>query len=86
MNKVENSESDDEPRITFDYFKIIKLFLNAHLELNFKIHNYFSNLKHDCFFSANLKHVYLIISFHFNNRHYFAFIISEINQIQFIRM
>ena len=81
MNKVENSKLDNESRIIFNYFKIIKLFSNAHLELNFKIYNYFLNFKYDCFFSTDLKHIYFIILFHFNDRHYFVFTIFEINQI-----
>ena len=79
INKIENLKSNDKFRIIFNYFKIIKKISNTHLELNFKIYNYFSNFKHDYFFSTNLKYVYFIISFHFNNYYYFVFTIFEIN-------
>ena len=79
INKVENSKLNDKPRIIFDYFKIIKFLLNAHFELNFKIYNHFSNLKHNYLFLTNLKHIYFIISFHFNDHYYFVFTIFEIN-------
>ena len=51
-----------------------------------KIHNYLLNLKHKCFFIANLKHDYYCIILHLKNHHYFTFYISEIKQIQFIKM
>ena len=63
----------------FDYFKIIIKKSKAYLELSFKIYNYFSNLKHDCFFLINLKYVYFIILLYFKDRYYFIFIIFEIN-------
>ena len=86
INKVENSRFDDKSRMIFDYFKMTKFLSKAHLELNFKIYNHFSNFKHDYLFLTNLKHIYFIISLHSENRYYFIFIIFEINQIQFMRM
>ena len=86
INKIKNPKPNDEPRMTFNYFKMIKLFSRAYFEFNFKIYDYFLNLKHNYLFSTDLKHVYFIISLHFKNRHYFIFIIFEINQIQFTRI
>ena len=40
IDKVENLKSIDEPRITFNYFKITKLFLKTHLELFLKVYNH----------------------------------------------
>ena len=86
INKVENLKSIDEPRIIFNYFKVTKLLSKAHLKLSFKIYDYLFNSKYECLFSANLKYTYFTISLHSNNRHYFVFTISEINQVQLTRM
>ena len=79
IDKVENFKSIDESRITFDYFKIIKLLSKAYLKLSLKIHDHLFNSKYKCLFSINLKHTYFTISLYFNDRHYFIFTISEIN-------
>jgi len=54
--------------------------------LSFKMHDNLADSRHRCLFSANLKHAYLRISLHSNDRHYFAFMISDINQLQSTRM
>ena len=79
INKIENLKLNDEFQIIFNYFKIIKLFLNVYFEFNFKIYNYFSNLKYNYLFSTNLKHIYFIILFYFDDRYCFIFTIFEIN-------
>ena len=86
VNKVENFTSDDEFRVTFDYSRMNEKLSDSHLELSSKIHDNLSNSRHRCLFAANLKHVYFIISFHSDDKHYFVFTIFDIDQIQFIRM
>ena len=61
-------------------------FLSFYLKMNLKIHDNLSDLYHQCFFSTDLKHVYLTIPLYPNDRHYFAFTISGKGQIQFTRM
>ena len=86
INKVENLKLIDESYITFNYFKITELLSEAHLELSSKIYNHLFNSRYECLFSADFKHTYFTILLHLNDRHYFAFTISGINQIQPTRM
>ena len=86
IDEIENSQLDNESRIIFDYSHIIDFLSNAHLKLSSKIYNHLFNSRYECLFSINLKHVYFTISLHSNNKHYFAFTIFNINQIQLIRM
>jgi hypothetical protein len=83
---VENSTLEDEPRVTFDYFRVIEEMPDTHLKLSSKVHDNLSDSRHQCLFSTDLKHAYLIISMHSENRHYFAFTIFGIDQIQLTRM
>ena len=86
VDKVENMKPEDEPRMTFDYSRVTKLLPGSHLELNSKVHDLSSNPHHVCLFSADLKHAYLTVPLHPEDRHYFAFTISGIGQIQPTRM
>ncbi len=86
VDKMKNSTSQDESRVTFDYSKIHEELSKSFLELSSKVHDNLSDLRHKVFFSADLKHVYLIISMHSDVRHYFAFSISDIDQIQSTRV
>ena len=82
VDKVDNPGPTDEPRMTFDYSRVTELLPGSHLELSSKVHDHLSNPRHDCLFSADLKHAYLTIPLHSNDRHYFAFTISGIDQVQ----
>jgi hypothetical protein len=86
VDKVKNSTSQDESRVIFDYFRIHEELSDSFLELFSKMHDNLFDSRHKIFFSADLKHVYLIISMHSNDRHYFAFFISGIDQIQSTRI
>ena len=86
INKVKNSKSKNEFKVTFNYFRMIEKFFDNHLKLSSKIHDHLLNFRHEYLFFANLKHVYYIIQLHFENKHYFVFIISEIDQLQFIKI
>ena len=86
MNKIENFTSENESRITFDYFRIKEIMLDAYMKLNSKVHDILSNSKHDVLFMTDLKYAYSIISLIEKCKHYFVSIIFEIDQIQSIRM
>ena len=83
---MDNPKFTDEFRIIFNYSRIIKLLSDFYIKLNFKIHDYLFNPRYKYLFLINLKHVYFIILLYSNNRYYFAFTISNINQIQFKKM
>ena len=59
---------------------------NVYMKLSFRIHDILSNFKHDVLFMTDFKYAYSIIFLMKKCSHYFAFIISAINQIQFTRM
>ena len=86
MNKMKNSDLDDEFRLIFDYFKINEKLSEIYLKISFKIHDILFNSIHDCLFSIDLKHVYFIINLHENDRHFFAFTIFDMKQLQPTRM
>ena len=46
-----------------------------------KVHDNLSDPRHRCFFAADLKHAYLTIPLHPEDRHFFAFTISGIRQV-----
>ena len=86
MNKSNDSKSTNEMRMTFNYSKVDEIMSRTYIELSFKVHDHFSDSKHEILMSANIKHVYSTISLHSNDKHIFAFIIFEIEQLQFTRM
>jgi hypothetical protein len=86
VNKIENLTSQNESRVIFDYFRIHEKLLDSFLKLFSKVHDNLSDFRHKMFFSADLKHVYLIIFMHSDDRHYFAFFISNIDQMQSTRV
>jgi len=86
VNKVKNFTSQDESRVIFDYSKVTKKLSDIYMKLSFKMHDNLADSQHRCLFSANLKHIYLRISLYSNDKHYFAFMIFEINQLQSTRM
>ena len=79
IDKIENPQSNNKSRIIFDYSRVTELFPSAHLKLSSKVHDHFFNSRYECLFSTDLKHAYLIISLHLNNKHYFAFTIFDID-------
>ena len=86
VDKVENPTPQDEPRVTLDYSRVNEELPGTHLELSSKVHDNLSNPNHGCLFAADLKHAYLTIPLHPDDRHYFAFTISGIGQVQPTRM
>ena len=86
VDKTENPQPTDEPRMTFDYSRVTELLPGSHLELSAKVHDYLANPRHGCLSSADLKQAYLTIPLHPEDRHYFVFTISGIGQVQPTRM
>ena len=56
----------------------------SHLKLMSKVHDYFSDLQHQMFFQADVKHEYFSVVLHSDDCHLFTFLISGIGQLQFI--
>ena len=86
VNKVENSTSEDEPRITFDYSRVKEVMPDAYMELSSRVHDILSDPRHGVLFMADLKYAYSIIPLIEKCRHYFASTIPGIGQIQPTRM
>lgn len=76
VDKVENLTPQDEPRVTFDYSRVMEELPRTFLELSSKVHDNLSDPRHNCSFAADLKHAYLTIPLHPEDRHFFAFTIS----------
>ena len=72
--------------MTYDYFRVVKKLFEIHMSLMFEYHDYFFDSRHRCFMTANFKHVYFTILIHSENRKFFVFTISRMEQLQFIRM
>lgn len=86
VDKSENPKPDDEPRMTFDYSRVHEDLPGTYVELSSKVHDHLSNPSHGCLFKADLKHAYLTVPLHPDDRQYFAFTISGIGQCQPTRM
>ena len=86
VDKVENPRPEDEPRVTFDYSRVTEDLPGTYIELSSKVHDNLSDPRHHVLFAADLKHAYLTIPLHPDDRHYFAFTISGIGQVQPTRM
>lgn len=86
INKIENSTSENELRMIYDYSKMMKKLSDVHVKLMFEDHDYLFDFKHECYMIANLKHDYFTIEIYSKNRKFFAFIISRLDQLQFTWM
>ena len=86
VDKSENPKPTDEPRMTFDYSRVCEDLPGTFVELSSKVHDHLSNPNHGSLFKADLKHAYLTVPLHPDDRHYFAFTISGIGQCQPTRM
>ena len=67
-------------------YGVTELLPGSHLDWSSKVHDHSRNPHNGCFFSAVLKYAYLTVPLHPEDRHYFAFTISGIGQIQPPRM
>ena len=78
IDKIENPIPENESRMTYDYSKIMEELPKIHMKFISNCHDYLSDLKHECFMTVDLKHVYFTIEIHSNDRKFFAFIILEL--------
>lgn len=86
VDKLTNPTPEDEPRITFDYSRVTEDLPGTFMKLSSKVHDNLADPRHECLMAADLKHMYLTIGMHPEDRHYFAFTISGIGQLQPTRM
>ncbi len=57
VDKVKNPTSQNESRVTFDYFRVHEELFDFFLKLFSKLHDNLSDLGYQVFFSIDLKHV-----------------------------
>lgn len=86
VDKSDNLDHWDEPRITFNYQNIKEDMPGCYLELMTKVHDCLSNSSHDFFLKFGVKHGYWNILVHPEDRYYFAFTISGIGHVKPTRM
>jgi len=65
---------------------VLKDLPGTFMELSSKVHDNLADPRHGGLMAADLKHTYLTIGMHSEDRHYFAFTISGIGQLQPTRM
>ena len=83
---MKNFTSENELRMTYDYFHVTKELFDVHMQLMTECHDYLSDFRHECFMIADLKHIYFTIEIHFNNCEFFVFTIFDLEQLQSTRM
>ncbi|POS82123.1 hypothetical protein EPUL_005556, partial [Erysiphe pulchra] len=86
VDKSENPGPWDEPIITFNYQNVKEDMPGCYLELMAKVHDHVSDPSHQFFPKVDVKHGYWNILVHPEDRHFFAFTISGIGQVQPTRM
>lgn len=86
VDKVENPTPQDEPRLTFDYSRVVEELPGTHMQLMAGCHDYLSDPRHGCYMTADLKYAYSIVEVHPEDRKYFAFTIPGMGQLQPTRM
>ncbi len=79
IDKVKNSTSENESRMIFNYFKIVKKLSSTHMQLMIECHDYLFDSRHECFMIADIKHAYFMIYIHSDDQKYFSFINSELD-------
>ncbi len=75
-----------QPHLTFNYHFIYKDIPASHIEAANNVHNLLSIASNQCLFSADIKHGYWVVNVHSDDRHYLAFHVPGIGQIQPTRM
>lgn len=86
VDKSDNPGEWDEPRLTFNYQNVHEDKPGCFVELMSRCHDYLGHPGHKRFHKADLKHGYWAILVHPHDRHYFAFTIPGIGQLQPTRM
>ena len=86
VDKVKNPTPQDELQMTYNYSKVIEELPGVHMNLMSGCHDYLSNPRHGCYMVADLKHAYLLVEVHPEDRRFFAFTIPGLGQLQPTRM
>ena len=73
VDKVKNPTPQDEPRMTYNYSKVVEELPGVHMNLMSGCHDYLSDPRHGCYMVADLKHAYLLVEVHPEDRKFFAF-------------
>ena len=75
-----------QPRLIFKYHFVYEDIPASHIEAATNVHNLLSIPSNNCLFSADIKHGYWVVNVYPDDRHYLAFHIPRIGQVQPIRM
>lgn len=86
VDKTDTPGEWDEPRLTFNYQNVIEDKPGCFVELMSSCHDYMGHPSHQMYHKLDLKHGYWVISVHPDDRHYFAFSIPGLGQLQPTRM
>ena len=83
---VESKAGKHEFRVAFNYRNVIEDKPGCYVVLMSEVHDYLSHPSHGCYFQLDLKHAYWSIGIYPPHRHFFAFSIPGIGQLQPTRM
>ncbi|KAI1005918.1 hypothetical protein K3495_g2302 [Podosphaera aphanis] len=86
VDKSDNPGEWDEPRLTFNYQNVVEDKPGCFVELISRCHDYLGDPSHKMFFKSDLKNGYWAIQVHPDDRHYFAFSMPGMGQLQPTRM
>ncbi|KAI0996301.1 hypothetical protein K3495_g11880, partial [Podosphaera aphanis] len=86
VDKSDEPDEWDEPRLTFNYQNVVEDKPGCFVELMSRCHDYLGHPEHKMFFKMDLKNGYWAISVHPEDRHYFAFSMPGMGQLQPTRM
>ncbi|KAI1003138.1 hypothetical protein K3495_g5065 [Podosphaera aphanis] len=82
VDKSDESDEWDKPRLTFNYQNVVEDKSGCFVELMSRCHDYLEHPEHKIFFKMDLKNGYWAISVHPEDRHYFAFSMPGMGQLQ----
>ncbi|KAI0994842.1 hypothetical protein K3495_g13340 [Podosphaera aphanis] len=86
VDKSDEPGEWDEPRLTFNYQNVVEDKPGCFVELMSRCHDYLGHPDHNMFFKMDLKNGYWAILVHPEDRHYFAFSMPGMGQLQPTRM
>lgn len=78
--------SRDEPRLTFNYHWVFEETPGNNMEMSSSTHRFLSAPSHQVFSGFDLKNAYWTIEIHPDDRHYLAFDVPGVGQVQPTRM
>ncbi|KAI1000793.1 hypothetical protein K3495_g7404 [Podosphaera aphanis] len=86
LDKSENPEWGDQPRITFNYSNVHEELPGCQMPLMAEVHEFLSNPKWEMFCQFDFKHSYWSTGLHPESRPYLAFTLSDLSQLQPTRL